>query len=87
MLIGRRGFLEILFGATAAALAPSLPVGAEAWPIEVEEMLVTPEWVTREVAARFAASIRGVSQFSRTYDAEFRMGDTVKVRLPEAVAC
>ena len=56
--------------------------------------LVTPTWVTYEVAREFANSLRGVGQFNRSYSDEFsqagaKVGDTVKVRLPqlfEAVA-
>ena len=50
--------------------------------------LVTPEWVTMEVAMYFVNSLRGVMQFNRTYSDEFvqagaKVGDTVKVRLPQ----
>lgn len=50
--------------------------------------LVTPDWVTMEVAMYFVNSLRGVSQFNRTYSDEFvqngaKVGDTVKVRLPQ----
>ena len=50
--------------------------------------LVTPEWVTFEVARYFVNSLRGVGQFNRTYSDEFsqsgaKVGDTVKVRLPQ----
>ena len=50
--------------------------------------LVTPTWVTFEVAKYFANSLRGVAQFTRKYSDEYRadgakVGDTVKVRLPQ----
>ncbi|MEK9722268.1 MAG: P22 phage major capsid protein family protein [Rhodospirillaceae bacterium] len=50
--------------------------------------LVTPEWVTFEVARYFVNSLRGVAQFNRTYSDEYvqsgaKVGDTVKVRLPQ----
>ena len=50
--------------------------------------LITPEWVTYEVALYFVNSLRGVAQFNREYSDEFvqagaRVGDTVKVRLPQ----
>lgn len=50
--------------------------------------LVTPTWVTMEVARYFVNSLRGVAQFDRQYSDEYvqagaRVGDTVKVRLPQ----
>lgn len=50
--------------------------------------IVTPSWVTFEVAKYFVNSLRGVGQFNRTYSDEFvqsgaKVGDTVKVRLPQ----
>lgn len=50
--------------------------------------LVTPEWVTMETAMYFVNSLRGVAQFDRQYSDEFvqagaKVGDTVKVRLPQ----
>jgi hypothetical protein len=52
--------------------------------------LVTPEMATFEVAMYFVNSLRGVAQFNREYNSEFRdskeggkVGDTVKVRLPQ----
>jgi hypothetical protein len=50
--------------------------------------LVTPEQVTYEVAMYFVNSLRGVAQFDRQYSDEFaktgaKVGDTVKVRLPQ----
>ncbi len=50
--------------------------------------LATPEWVTFETALYFVNSLRGVAQFNREYNDEFRVdgakvGDTVKVRLPQ----
>lgn len=49
---------------------------------------VTPEWVTMETAIRFSNSLRGVANFDRSYDDEFvqagaKVGDTVKIRLPQ----
>jgi hypothetical protein len=49
--------------------------------------LVTPEWVLMESAMFFTNSLRGVSQFDRSYSDEYvqggaKVGDTVKVRLP-----
>ena len=50
--------------------------------------LVTPEWVTFETAMYFVNSLRGVAQFNREYSDEYtqagaKVGDTVKVRLPQ----
>lgn len=50
--------------------------------------LVTPTWVTYEVARYFVNSLRGVAQFNRQYSDEFsqngaKVGDTVKIRLPQ----
>ena len=50
--------------------------------------LVTPGWVTFEVAMYFVNSLRGVAQFDRSYSDEYvqagaKVGDTVKVRLPQ----
>jgi len=49
--------------------------------------LLTPTWVLREVAMAFTSSLRGVAQFDRSYSDEYvqagaKVGDTVKVRLP-----
>lgn len=50
--------------------------------------LLTPTWVTREVALYFSNSLKGVGQFNREYKDEYRhdgakVGDTVKIRLPQ----
>ena len=50
--------------------------------------VVTPDWVTFDTAQYFVNSLRGVAQFDRQYNDEFRhdgakVGDTVKVRLPQ----
>ncbi len=50
--------------------------------------LITPEWVTFETALYFVNSLRGVAQFNREYNDEFKadgakVGDTVKIRLPQ----
>ena len=50
--------------------------------------LVTPTWVTMETAMHFTNSLRGVAQFDRSYSDQFvhdgaKVGDTVKVRLPQ----
>ncbi len=50
--------------------------------------LVTPEWVLMETAMYFTNSLRGVAQFDRHYSDEYvqggaKVGDTVKVRLPQ----
>lgn len=50
--------------------------------------LITPEWVTYEVARYFVNSLKGVGCFNRTYSDEYqqagaKVGDTVKVRLPQ----
>lgn len=50
--------------------------------------LVTPEWATMEVAMYFVNSLRGVQNFDRSYSDEFvhdgaKVGDTVKIRLPQ----
>lgn len=50
--------------------------------------LVTPTWVTMETAMYFTNSLRGVAQFDRSYSDEYtqngaKVGDTVKVRLPQ----
>lgn len=49
--------------------------------------LLTPTWVLRETAMAFTSSLRGVAQFDRSYSDEYvqsgaKVGDTVKVRLP-----
>src|SRR5690349_2819939 len=52
--------------------------------------IVTPQLVTFDVAMYFVNSLRGVGQFNREYSDEFsskveggRVGDTVKIRLPQ----
>ena len=50
--------------------------------------LLTPSWVTFETARYFSNSLRGVAQFNRTYSDEYKqngakVGDTIKVRLPQ----
>jgi hypothetical protein len=50
--------------------------------------IVTPTWVTFEVAKYFVNSLRGVAQFTRKYSDEYvhdgaKVGDTVKIRLPQ----
>jgi len=50
--------------------------------------LITPTWVTMETAMYFVNSLRGVAQFNREYNDEYsrdgaKVGDTVKVRLPQ----
>lgn len=50
--------------------------------------IVTPTMVTYEVAMYFVNSLRGVAQFDRSYSDEYardgaKVGDTVKVRLPQ----
>ena len=50
--------------------------------------LVTPEWVTMETAFNFSNSLRGVQNFDRSYSDEYsqsgaKVGDTVKIRLPQ----
>ena len=50
--------------------------------------LVTSEWVLMETAMEFANSLRGVAQFDRHYSDEYtqagaKVGDTIKVRLPQ----
>lgn len=49
--------------------------------------LLSPDWVTFEVARGFVNSLRGVGQFNRQYKSDFKadgakVGDTVKIRLP-----
>src|SRR3972149_9793741 len=49
---------------------------------------VTSDWVTFEVAKSFVNSLRGVAQFDRQYSDEYvqngaKVGDTVRVRLPQ----
>ena len=50
--------------------------------------IVTSDWVTFEVAKYFVNSLRGVAQFDRQYSDEYvqngaKVGDTVRVRLPQ----
>ena len=50
--------------------------------------LIDPTWVTFETAMYFVNGLRGVAQFDRSYSDEFvhdgaKVGDTVKVRLPQ----
>lgn len=50
--------------------------------------LLNPTLVTFEVARRFANSLKGVGQFNRQYSDEFaksgaKVGDTIKIRLPQ----
>lgn len=50
--------------------------------------LVTPAWVTFEVAQNFVNNLRGVANFTRKYSDEYvvdgaKVGDTVKIRLPQ----
>ena len=49
---------------------------------------ITPDWVTFETAKYFVNSLRGVAQFNREYSDEYvqagaKVGDTVRVRLPQ----
>lgn len=49
---------------------------------------LTSDWVTFETALYFVNSLRGVAQFTREYSDEFvqngaKVGDTVRVRLPQ----
>lgn len=49
--------------------------------------LVTPTWVTNETALRFMNSVKGVANFNRTYDDQYRqagakVGNTVLARIP-----
>ena len=49
--------------------------------------LVTPTWVTNETALRFQNSVKGVANFNRSYDDQYRqsgakVGATVQARLP-----
>ena len=50
--------------------------------------IATPTWVTKEVAYYFDNSLRGASNFDRSYSDQYvqagaRVGDTVKARLPQ----
>ena len=50
--------------------------------------IVTPTWVTNEVAGRFMNSVKGVPNFNRSYDDQYmqagaKVGATVLARLPE----
>lgn len=50
--------------------------------------IATPTWVTYEVARYFVNSLKGVANFNRSYNDEYvqagaKVGDTVKVRLPQ----
>lgn len=50
--------------------------------------IATPTWVTFEVARYFVNSLKGVANFNRSYSDEYvqagaKVGDTVKVRLPQ----
>jgi len=50
--------------------------------------IVNSDWVTMETAMYFVNSLRGVAQFDRRYSDEFvqsgaKVGDTVRVRLPQ----
>ncbi len=50
--------------------------------------LVTPSWVTNEVALEFLNSVKLVANFDRRYSDEFmqagaKVGDSVRVRLPQ----
>src|SRR5574343_1089134 len=50
--------------------------------------LVTPPWVTNETALRFMNSVKGVANFNRSYDDQYRqagakVGATVLARLPQ----
>jgi hypothetical protein len=54
----------------------------------VANTLITPDWVTMEVAMYFVNSLRGVANFDRSYSDEFeqagaKVGDTVRIRLPQ----
>lgn len=49
--------------------------------------LVTPTWVTNETARRFMNSVKGIANFNRSYDDQYRQagakqGYTVQARLP-----
>jgi hypothetical protein len=49
--------------------------------------LVTPTWVTNETALRFMNSVKGIANFNRTYDDQYRVngakvGNTVQARIP-----
>jgi coat protein Gp5 len=50
--------------------------------------LVTPTWVVNETAYQFMNSVKGVPNFNRTYDDQYKqagakVGDTVQARLPQ----
>lgn len=50
--------------------------------------LITPDWVTYEVALYFVNELKGVAQFDRQYNDQYvvegaKVGDTLRVRLPQ----
>jgi len=50
--------------------------------------LATPDWTTFETARYFSNSLSGVARFNRQYSSEYvhdgaKVGDTVKIRLPQ----
>lgn len=90
----RRGFLSLFGMAAVGLLLPKVPaieaptIIAETLVEAVEPValggstLITPAWVTAEVAKRYVNSLRGLRQFDRLCSAEFsRMGTTSGVRL------
>jgi hypothetical protein len=69
----RRLFLKSLFGASAASVAycfmPSIPLIGEGTSLVTGgSALVTPTWVTREVAKSFMNNIAFIKHVNRTYD-------------------
>jgi hypothetical protein len=84
MELGRRGFLGTLFGAAAWALLPSGPIPSAFLSEEIVTGLITPVWVTHEVARQFMTSLKFTANFNRSYDSTFaNVGDTVSYRLPK----
>lgn len=84
--VSRRGFFGRLFGGFVAAAS----FGRLQWDgtaAVARSALVTPTWVTREVARSFADSLRFSDSLDKRYDSEWadrKIGETVSVRVPRA---
>lgn len=46
-------------------------------------MLVTPEWITREVGRILLSNLQFMYQVNRKYDQQHVIGNTVQIRMPQ----
>lgn len=85
--MNRRAFLRSLIAVPVAATLPVgelvAPVTRRAALVASTRSLVTPVWVTREMARVFTEQLRGLAALSRSYDEQYVVGSTVRARLPQ----